>query len=53
MRVVQVPSYSVEGKVYNVRIFDNGKVVCDCPRYAFKKKHDPDCKHIREVVLKN
>lgn len=53
MRVVQVQSYSQKDKFYNVRMFDNGKVVCDCPRFAFKKKHDPECKHIREVLLKN
>ena len=43
----KVPSKSVEGKMYDLRVMPDGEVKCGCPYHVFTSKH---CSHITDFI---
>ncbi|MEM0080050.1 MAG: helicase-related protein [Nitrososphaerota archaeon] len=41
-----VPSETVQGREYIVKLLDDGRYVCTCPDHVYRRR---ECKHIRKV----
>lgn len=49
MKYFEVPSFSGEKRIYIVRVYDDGKIKCNCLAYLVGKNKNKECKHIKFI----
>ncbi|MEM3742813.1 MAG: helicase-related protein [Nitrososphaerota archaeon] len=47
-RTWSVPSETVQGREYVVRLLDDGRYTCTCPDHVYRRR---ECKHIRRIRM--